>query len=208
MPVSISDEDAFELLRAVTAAHDDNCQLWPAESAEYARSLYVRGRGAVPSIDSIIAEVGQARAEQMLPEILDERKFKNALRGYNSPCHYCGSAGERVYLDFALMRVSGSSISIGQTVASAALSTVTIPLLGVGALSLPGKSLRGAAFHLKLVVCKPCCKKEGNMFGFFMNERRASRHPLWSVLHEHGFTKFLPKDKMPDNFRYNIGQYL
>ena len=209
MSTEVPDEDAFALLRAVVAAHDDGCQLWSRPGVEQARSLYVRGRGAVPSIDSIVAEIGEDRAKRMLPDIIGRRNFDNALQGYRSPCHYCGGDKDLVYFEFALMRVESSKVEVKPTLITAAVSLASFPLFGAGAFLLPGRSHKGAALHMKLVVCKPCCTKEGNMFGLFMmNEKRASRHPLWDDLHEHGFTKFLPEDKMPDKFKFGSGRHL
>lgn len=209
MSDAISDEDAFALLRASLAADDDVYLLWPKQSVEYARSLYMRARGSVPSPGEILLEIGEGRAKRMLPDIVSWRKFDNALKGHGSPCHYCGSDKELIFWDFALMQVASSKIAVGSTLVSAALSAVTLPFFGVGTLRLPGRSQSGAALHLKLVTCKVCCRKEGNMLGLFLlNEQRASRHPLWKELSEHGFTKFLPEKQMPDEFKYDFGQRL
>lgn len=204
-----SDSDDFALLRGAIAAHDNDAQLWPPESVEYARNMFKRARGAVPTLERVFQEIGRQRAEQIAPLIIEQRKFKNSLLGYGSPCHYCASETDLVRWDFALMKVEESRISIGATAASAAISALTLPMLGAGVLRLPGRSHSGQALHLRLTTCKPCCKTHGNFFGLFMlNEQRASAHPLWHALHEHGFTKFLPAEKMPDEFKYDIGQDL
>jgi hypothetical protein len=210
MTTSHSEADDLALLRGALAANDNESNLWPPESVEYARMLFRRARGGtVPTLDRVFQEIGVQRAEQLAPQVLEQRKFKNLLLGYGSPCHYCGCETDLVRWNFALMKVADSKVSLGATVATAAISAVTLPLLGAGAVRLPGRAHSGQAFHLRLVTCKPCCKKHGNFLGLFMlNEQRASTHPLWQALNEHGFSKFLAEDKMPDEFKYNIGQDL
>jgi hypothetical protein len=204
-----SEANDFALLRGALAAHDNESKLWPKESVEYARKLFLQARGSVPTIERVVQEVGLEQAEKLAPQVVEQRKFKNALLGYGSPCHYCNSEAELVRWDFALMKVSESKLSIGATLASAAASALTAPLLGAAAVRLPSRDFSGQALHLRLVTCKPCCKKHGNFIGLFMlNEERAARHPLWQALHEHGFTKFLPEEKMPDSFKYNFGRDL
>lgn len=202
----ISDEDAYTILRTVVAAHDD-CQLWPKKSVERAKALFMRDHGNVPSLGKVVSAIGEERARRLLPDIINLRKFDNVRVGYGSPCHYCGSNEDLEYCDFALMRVASSKVKFGQTLATAVLSAATLPLFGAGVLRLPGQSLNGEAIFLRLVVCKLCCRKEGNIFGFLPNEQRASRHPLWNDFYKDGFTKFLRSDKMPDEFQGEAWQY-
>ena len=77
--------------------------------------------GSVPSIDSIVAEIGEERAKRMLPDIIGRRKFENVLQGYRSPCHYCGSDKDLVYFEFALMRVESSKVEVKPTLMTAAV---------------------------------------------------------------------------------------
>ena len=209
MTNKISDADALTLLRGALAAQDNERILWTEKNVEYARLLSIRGCGSVASLNEVIAVVGEDRAAQLIPLIIEKRKFDNILKGYGSPCHYCGGSSDLIYFNFALMSVDSSNIRFGETVVSAAISVATLPLLGAGLLRLPGRVMSGEALHLKLVVCKSCCKEHGNMFGLFMlNEQRASQHPLWRDLHSHGFTKYLPENQMPDEFKHSYGQDL
>ena len=88
------DADDIALLRAALAANDVPPQLWPPESVQYARRMFQRARGTVSSIEQVIQEVGPERAEQLTPQIVEQRKFKNALLGYGSSCHYCSSEAD------------------------------------------------------------------------------------------------------------------
>lgn len=206
---TIDDEAAFNLLKWIMAAQDDSFELWPKQSVEFALGQWKKKNGNLPSSEGVFNLIGAERARELINDVIQWRTFDNALKGYKSPCHYCGSEHDLIYLDFALMRVQETKREWAGTLATAAMSALTIPLVGAGRINLPSKLARGAAYHLKLVVCKPCCKKEGNMFGLFMiNEKRASKHPMWQVLQEAGFTKFLEKEEMPDSFRIDFGQHL
>jgi hypothetical protein len=208
-PPAIDDSEAWAMMKAALAAHDDRCVLWPKESVEYAQSQYRKHQGRIPTIEEVAYQIGAQKAARLADEVVRWRAFDNQLKGYRCPCHYCGSVDDLVHWDFALMRVADSKRSWGETIGTAAVSAITLPLLGVGAVRLPGSSLEGQALHLRLVVCKPCCRKEGNMLGLFMlNEKRASKHPLWQPLHDAGFTKFLDGEKMPDSFRYTPSRNL
>lgn len=203
MASGISDEEALLLLRGALAASDDESTQWPADNVKFARSMFTRARGAIPSPEQIAVEIGEDRVDQLLPLILEKRKWENALKGHRSPCHYCGGANELMKYDFALMRVESTKLKVGETMASAVVAAATIPFLGAGVLRLPSRSSLGAAIHLRLVVCNACRKKHGNLLGLFiLNEERASKHPLWRTLQDYGFTKFLPKERMPDEFLY------
>lgn len=209
MTQSYSESEDFFLLRCAIAANDEKFELWPAECVEYARRIFKRSRGSTPSIEQIIKEIGSPRMEQLVQQVLAQRKFKNQLLGYRCSCHYCGSDDDLVHSDFALMMDTERRFSFGGTVASAAISAITLPLIGAAALRLPGRSNSGAALRLRLVTCKSCRKKHGNFFGLYLlNERHASNHPLWTTLHEQGFAKFLMDEKMPDEFKYSIASDL
>lgn len=203
------DDGGLFIMKSALAAHDGNFKLWPKTSVEYARNMFMRHWKRIPSIEEVSQQIGNEQAHKLLGEIIEWRKFDNALKGYGDPCHYCGAKEDLIHWDFALMRVQGNKRNWGETLASTAISAVTLPLLGAAAIRLPGKSFQGQALHMKVVVCKPCCKKEGNWLGIFMmNEQRASRHPLWKSLQEAGFTKFLDQEKMPDAFRFDGGEHL
>lgn len=204
-----SEADDISLLRCALAVHDDEARLWPPESIELAKTWFRRTRGEVPSLERVFQEIGHQRAEQMTQQILDDRNFKNYLLGYGKPCHYCGAEKNLIFWNFALMKVEDSHVSIGGTVASAAISAITLPLLGAGAIRFPGRMHSGQAFRLRLVTCRPCCKKHGNIFGLFiLNKERASAHPLWNVLFENGFTKFFTEERMPEEVKHKMGDYL
>jgi hypothetical protein len=194
----ISDADALTYLTAAAAVEDVERRLWSEELVKRATFLWTLNGGKVPTLNAVAHMVGVERAQAMLPEIVKRRQFLNALLGYRSPCHYCGATDGLLEFEFALMRVAESRREWGEATASVALGALTLPLIGMAALKLPGQRHEGQALALKLIVCKACRKEHGNVLGLFMlNEKRASRHPLWGQLQDAGFTKFLDPEHMP-----------
>ena len=192
----MNDEMAIQVLKAVLSAHDTEYQLWEKESVEYSQSQYKRLMGGVPSIESAREQIGVERADQYIQEIIEWRKFIQALKGKEDPCHYCGTKNDLIYLEFGLMRVESSSRAWGETAATTAISALTLPLLGVGKVALPGKNDTGELLKLNLVICRSCASENSNMFGIFMlKEKHVIKHPYWQDLHDAGFTKFIEKDK-------------
>jgi len=203
---AISDETAMNWLRATMAANDREYILWPPENTQFATKILLKARGRIPSIEDVISEIGEERAQNIFVAIIENRKFQNLSLGYRYPCHYCESTDDLKHHDFALMNVDKTNRKWGETAASIALSAALFPVLGGGMVRLPGRSFQGAAIHLRLVVCKACRKKNGNIFGaFFLDEKKAAKHPLWDHLIAAGYRKFLAHDKLPNEFKYQAG---
>ena len=192
----IDNETAVDMLKAVLAAHDSKCQLWDLESVEFARKRYQARLGYIPSIEMVVGLIGVDRAELMIPQIVEWRKFNHALVGKHDPCHFCGSKERLQRYRFGLMHVESSTRNWGAAAATATISAVTLPFLGVARIFLPGKSYSGALLRLQLVVCEVCAKKNRRLLtGFWATEKHAMRHPLWESLHAAGFTKYIdPED--------------
>ena len=185
-------------LRLILAANDEDFKMWPKNNVNYAKRVCIKNWQYVPSLDTAIRELGLELSKSIYTEIKQDRLFKNALIGHGSPCHYCGSELELGGFEFALMRVTNNKRNWNGTIASIALSTITLPLIGGATLKLPTKSLNGAAHLLKLVACKSCMQRNSNILGLFIpNEERASHHPLWKPLYEAGFTRLFLDGKIP-----------
>ena len=196
------DDSAEKSLRIVMAASDATYQHWPKESVDWARDTLQRARSHVPSVEKIGRAIGPQRTERLLTETHDWRKFDNDLKGYGSACHCCGSTSEIGHFGFGMMRVAKSELKIGATAATALASAFLLPLVGAGAIRLPGRSLEGSILFLKLALCPICRKREANWMGLFMlKEKHAALHPLWKQLQEAGFAKFLEEERVPYEFR-------
>ena len=166
----ISDEDALKYLTAAVASGDKERILWSDELVKRANFLWsIGGDGKIPTVDQVAQTIGIDRAQQMLPKILERRRFLNVLHAYKSPCHYCGSDSDLVAFDFGLMRVKATARAWGETAATAALAAITFPMFGAAMVKLPGQTSKGEILALRLIVCKTCCAKEGNFFGLFLS---------------------------------------
>lgn len=191
----LTDEMAVKILKAVLAANDIKYKFWDKDSVEYAQAQYMRHSGNIPSIEAVAESIGYERAEILLRDIAKWRGFVQALKAKDDPCHFCGNNDSLAYFEFGLMRVDSSTRTWGEAAASLALSTITLPLLGMGRISLPGKKNTGELFRMNLVVCKSCISKNSNLIGLFIPKKaHYSKHPYWTMLNEAGFTEFLTKE--------------
>jgi len=96
-------------------------------------------------------------------------------------CHKCGAREKLSSWGFGLGRVISSKHTWSETAASAAISAITLPLIGFGALRLPGKKTNLSVLRLRLVLCE-FCRKEGATY---------SVHPWWNGAQRLGYTEFL-----------------
>jgi hypothetical protein len=85
-------------------------------------------------------------------------------------CHKCGSKATQHTWQFGLGKVIASRHAWGQTAISAAVSAVTLPLLGAGVLKLPGKETSFHVLRLRLNLCDSCARSKGTAY---------SMHPAW-----------------------------
>ena len=196
--VPYDDSTAEKVLRAVMAAHDNEFELWPMESVEWARAVLRKGRGHIPALDDTARAIGTVRASAIRTETLQWRSFDNALKGYRSGCHSCTATEDVKHFLFGLMRVADSEMKWSATAVSVLASAALLPLLGAGAVKLPGRNFKGAILAMKLALCPTCQKRESNWMGLFMlKEHHTSMHPLTEQLRVAGFTKFLENEQVP-----------
>jgi hypothetical protein len=96
-------------------------------------------------------------------------------------CNACGQTTKLLRWDFGLGKPVASARNWAGTALSVGLSALTIPLVGLGAVQLPGRSTRFRILRFQLVLCEHCYQKK---HGF-------EAHPWWAVLRKHGYTEFL-----------------
>jgi hypothetical protein len=201
----ITDEIAIKMLKFALAANDIKYNFWDKDSVEYAQSYYLRRSGNIPSVDAIAEYIGYERSLILLQDIVNWRSFIQTLKAKDDPCHFCGNNDNLAYFEFGLMRVESSTRIWGETAASIALSAITLPFLGLGRVSLPGKQRTGELFRLNLVICRSCINKNSNLIGlFFPKKAHYSKHPYWAALHEAGFAEFLTKEDCDNDYQYFI----
>lgn len=101
-------------------------------------------------------------------------------------CHGCRTEKDLYGYDFGLAKVMSARRNWGEAAWSAAVSAVSLPLLGYGILQLPGKKSRLRVLRLRLILCESC------------RRRRVSYllHPWWEPARRLGFTQFLSADDL------------
>lgn len=125
-----------------------------------------------------------------MPESIESKTDSNATRSSTNSrtrsdlkepnCHKCGAAGGLKAWDFGLGKAIETKRVWGETAISAALSAVTVPLIGYGVLRLPGKKTSFSVVRLRLILCDACCR---NRVGY-------SAHPFWEEANRLGYTEF------------------
>lgn len=100
-------------------------------------------------------------------------------------CVICSTNGELAFFDFGLARVKVAR-NWTETIASAAVSAVSLPLVGVGMVRLPGKTTTTSMFKLRMALCEECLLE---CCGGFPDP---SIHPWFPILWEHGYRHIVP----------------
>lgn len=101
-------------------------------------------------------------------------------------CHGCGAETDLRSWDFGLGMVISKEWHWGETVGSAALSALAVPVVGYGMLSLPSKDTRMAVLRLRLTLGNDCSRRGVNY----------ALHPSWPGAQQLGFEKFLGPDDL------------
>jgi hypothetical protein len=96
-------------------------------------------------------------------------------------CHACGQAEDLLSWDFGVGKPVGTEREWAGTAMSVVLSALTLPLFGVGAVQLPGRSTRLRILPLKLVLCARC----------YQGKKSYESHPWSPALRRHGYTEFV-----------------
>jgi hypothetical protein len=112
--------------------------------------------------------------EAIISEIL-------AQDSHSGSCHKCGSNLPLHTWRFGLGKIVSSRRDWGETAVSAAVSAVTLPLLGAGALRFPGKKTSFHMLQLRLRLCDSCARSKDTAY---------SMHPGWRNATSLGYTEF------------------
>jgi len=139
--------------------------------------------GSVISAEPEPSNASEGEQEQREQRLIDELLSKNRKQ---HECHQCGTKGKLFAWDFGLAKPIGSKRVWARTAASVALSAITLPLLGVGRLDLPGKKTSLGVLRLRLLLCEEC--KRGRI--------NYTIHPCWNDALRLGYTEFLTADDL------------
>jgi len=96
-------------------------------------------------------------------------------------CHVCGTREGLRYYRFGLARVMSVKRVWSETAASVVMSAISVPLVGVGMLRLPGKRTSVRALRLTLVLCEACDVSQPDY----------TAHPWYSAAQRLGYTALL-----------------
>jgi hypothetical protein len=149
-------------------------------------SLYIEA--TKPSDQSVRDE---APHQVKKPQSEEERRLIDELLHIDQRPHGCHACGRRDNLhgwDFGLGKEISTSRAWGDTALSLAFSAVTIPLIGAGALQLPGKNIRYEVLRLRLILCGSCWK----------GGAKYSLHPWWQKATQLGYTEFFEAEALKE----------
>lgn len=125
---------------------------------------------SLPQNDAPIAVEEQAVIRDIVSEDLQ-----------STGCHKCRSNAAPHTWQFGLGKISSSRHAWGETAISAAVSAVTLPLLGAGALKFPGKKTSFQVLRLRLRLCDSRARHR---------QRAYSMHPAWKKAQALVYTEF------------------
>ncbi len=190
-----TDAEIQDGLRQVLIAQDTEYKLWPQNEVERARNGFAR-LGGMPPYEGLCQSLGKERVDltfkAIIQQRIEERRFHASLQAVGDPCHACGATENLSYHDFGLVRITKQERDWKSAGISAAISAVTLPLVGASALYGASKTATGHVLKMRLALCITCKNQRKGLFGaFWVRERDGLMHPLWKDLHEAGFTKFL-----------------
>src|SRR5579859_863735 len=120
---------------------------------------------------------------------VDERRLIEELLSIDQKsqeCHACGASENLYRWEFGLGKRLSTKMAWSEAAWSVAVSAVTIPLVGAGALQLPGKKVSYRVLRLCLVLCGDCWE----------GEAKYGLHPWWRTATKLGYTEFFDVERL------------
>ena len=196
-----TDPQYRDAIKLILIANDAEFTAWPKSEVEDARRNIIARKGGIPSLGNLAERFDNEKLTTLLQGYVSEQhglvQFHNGLQGKDNPCHACSGATDVSYFDFGLARMIKQERDWKSTGISAAISAVTIPLLGVGGLYGPSKTSTAQLLRMRVALCKNCVESRKGIFGGFKaNEGNCSAHPMWRECHNAGFTKFISNNEL------------
>ena len=190
-----SNSEIQNSLRLILIAYDTDYKLWPKSMVDRAQER-LAGLNGIPRYETLCQSLGKERVDVTFTAIIQQRReelrFHAALQAVGDPCHLCGATEKLNYHDFGLACVTEQAPDWKPAMISAALSSVSLPFVGLSALFGPGKTRTRDVLKMRLALCEACeDQRRGSIGRFSVREQDGKAHPLWNYLREAGFTKFL-----------------
>ncbi len=140
----------------------------------------------VRSIDSSV--FGSLEANRASPDARNEKDWIAEIR-QGAPdlnrCQICSAYAELTCIDFGLGKLI-TGRRWGETITSAVVSAVFLPIFGIGKVVLPTKKSDMKVVRLRLVLCSKCQTDKPNFMA----------HPWFQKLWESGYNQFITPERL------------
>jgi hypothetical protein len=196
-----TDGDYPEAIKLCLIASDTDYQVWGKEEVEKVRRTFVQRQGAVPTLQFLADRFDNDKLTLVLDHFVQEKRaqidLNRRLQAIGDPCHGCGNTENLTDFEFGIARNQKQERDWKSTGISAAVSAVTIPLLGFGAFYGPSKTSTAQLLRLQLKLCPTCINSRKGFFGgFAATEGNCALHPMWNELQSDGFKKFVGTNEL------------
>lgn len=118
----------------------------------------------------------------------NDTELAAALRRESVPsdmCLICGAEDSLVLIDFGLAKTK-TRRNWSDTVSSVVVSAVSLPLVGLGLIRLPGKTTQTSMFTLRFTACVKCASQNIDY----------SFHPWFPILFDYGYNQFISPQEL------------
>ena len=192
------------LVRFTVIANDREHRLWNSEDVEDSRRWLETHHKQIPSLGMLRASFDEEAVEEEIKSFVDQRiryletvKELVQIDQHSLKCHKCGASNPARY-PFGLAKIIIDKRTWSETIASVALSAVTLPTIGIGRFSFPGRKRQARILRFQLLLCSPCA----SFYSYFfkLREEAYSLHPCWEPARRLGFNDFLT-DKELQGFK-------
>ncbi len=165
-----------------------------AENPDYGRYCHRCGTALIsgamnPELNPKPPAQNQPTAAKVLDEEEEEISGLRKLSRIDTKpceCHSCGETEGLLGYKFGLAKVLSAERDWTGTAASVVASAISIPLVGLGMLELPGKRTRVRALRLRLVLCESCRAGQLNY----------PAHPWWYSAQRLGYNTLLSEQDL------------
>lgn len=197
-----------QLIEYVTICYDKECALWSVEDQRNALTWIWRELGRDWRSDVLCDKFGTAAIGRMKEVVAQRMTFLQTAQeimetdSRKDTCHLCSARPPVTSIDFAVAKKLNTTRDWSSTVASVALSAVTLPLFGMGHLQGPGKQVSYRTLRLHLMLCQKCRDERRGMFrSIKLGHEDFARHPAVNQASRIGYNIILTPQEL-DQLRH------
>lgn len=193
-----------QLIEQALIARDQENSLWSRTEVEAATSSLNKKYGGVPTLEGLEAMYGKVPVREALFALMRERHYlldaiELILRvdSGGTRCHGCGAAAALSRFVFGLAKIVKETRDWVETIASVAVSAVSLPLTGFGVFQTPGRATTANILRLHLLFCPECTKKRTRLFGnLVLSDSDYELHPCFVKARQLGYSRLLAADPL------------